>query len=392
MTSTNGYHDGVEDLLTSLMDDSDNQDTFSFDDGSEDECPAPAQAVSNAGSYPIAPDVNVHSSPVAQTPPSVISPKVRTNSRLRRSATPARITEKPATQRRSATAGGRWKLLAFRYVILAAVLMIVVSGIKSILTPPASIEASVKSQVLQQLGGQGFPAQQAEAVAVRYASSYLNFSQPSAQVRAASLQPYLPSQQTTIGSSAGWNGSGSQSLIAGPIPAGIQVQNSTNAIVTVAAETNQNRWLYLAIGVRAGNGGAVVTGLPAFVPPPPKLNVSTPTAIQPDQQVTAAMQPILNGFFAAWGASSPSLPRYLAPQASLAAQAGLSGALTEANVSNISVPPGGSTRTLTCQVTWNVPGGGQLTQDYQVQIELVAGSWSIVNVQGGVIDPTGQGS
>jgi hypothetical protein len=106
--------------------------------------------------------------------------------------------------------------------------------------------------------------------------------------------------------------------------------------------------------VAADRGGLVVSGQPAWLPAPQRIQ--PPATAAPRGQDQAAQSQLANelpAFFQAYASGdSAALNRFLAPGAALA---GLGGGLTFDSISALHVPSGTGTRQVTVTVIWQLP-------------------------------------
>lgn len=284
---------------------------------------------------------------------------------------------------------------AFRAAVWTVLAVLLAGGVHNIISPrtPPNIPAITRS-VAAALGDTGFPTGSAEAFVLRFADVYLTYnSNDPAGTRSRELAVYAPPALT---SQTGWSGSGSQQVLAGPFVATRPRPTSPHdATITVTAEVTGGRWVFLAVPVYADSaGGLVVSGPPGFVSPPPQATAPGAPPAGPTDAVTAQnlQNTTLPGFFTAWAASdATSLQRYLTPTATPAASTGLGGVVSFVSIANVTVPVGGSTRTITADVVWNAGPAGQYTQSYRLTVSQIAGQWYVNDIHGGYVAPPGAG-
>lgn len=258
----------------------------------------------------------------------------------------------PVDRRRSRPrrgAGGRWLVWLFRGVVWAVLLIVGYRGVAAIVT--GSSQVSPASTAATQAAGSagGFPAALAEAYALQFGDTYLNFSPAAAALRARELSAFLPAGTDP---QLGWNGAGSQRLQAEQV-ASITVQSSHRAIVTLLATVN-GRLMELGVPIYSAGGGLVVSGEPALLPPPARITPPQPQGAATDPATQAALTSQLPAFFQAYAkGDNVTIGRFLAPGAHVT---GLGGLVTFSSIAQIEVPSGGATRHITVTVAWQLAG------------------------------------
>jgi hypothetical protein len=167
------------------------------------------------------------------------------------------------------------------------------------------------------------------------------------------------------------------------VPAGIQVESASRALVTVAVLVDQQRWIYLAVAVVSDQGGLAVSAAPALVPPPRRASWQQPsntTSDDVDSTLSSQLRPSLTAFFRAYAASSASeLAYYAAPGAQIQ---GLGGEVGLGDLSDLSVQPGGTDRRdAVATVRWlDRRSGASLSEGYRLRLVLIAGKWLVGQV------------
>jgi hypothetical protein len=309
---------------------------------------------------------------------------------------PDELTERRPQQWRGA--GGRWMVWALRAVLWAVLLIIGFRGVASIVSSPAPSSSGTSSSNAAAGTGNGFPADLAEAFALQFGNVYLNFSPATAAQRASDLTPFIP-----VGSDSqfGWNGAGTQQLQSEQV-ASISVQDAHHAVVMLLAQVNTGL-IELAVPIYATQGGLVVSAEPSLLPGPPRANPPQPSGAANDSAAMNALSGQLPGFFRAYASGDQqTLSRFLAPGAVVT---GLSGAVTFGSISAMEVPSGGSTRTITVSVVWQVvgqstvkphgkqsvsaaPAGLQMT--YEMTVVQQNGTWYVKAIGPSDQQPGGQ--
>lgn len=157
-------------------------------------------------------------------------------------------------------AGGRWFVWVVRAVAWAVLLVIGYRGVTAIVLPPKQAAPATGSAAAD--SAHGFPVPLAEAYAQQFAVVYLNFSPATSAERARQLAVFLPPGSD---SQLGWNGQGSSQLQSEQV-AGIKVQDSQHAIVTLLVRANGNL-MELGVPVYAADGGLAVSAEPSLAGP-----------------------------------------------------------------------------------------------------------------------------
>src|SRR5580704_1606824 len=172
-------------------------------------------------------------------------------------------------------AGGRWLVWTFRLVVWAILLIIGYRGVMAIVlnetppshTPPAPVASTP-----------GFPVQEASAYALQFGQVYLNASPGTAGQRQNELAPFLP--PGAADAQLGWNVGGSLSLQSEQV-AGVQVQDTKHAVVTLLARVN-GKMMELGVPVYAAAGGLGISGEPAWLPAPKPAVAPAPPSVNTD--------------------------------------------------------------------------------------------------------------
>jgi Conjugative transposon protein TcpC len=280
-------------------------------------------------------------------------------------------------------AGGRWFIWAGRAVIWAVLLLIGYRGVLAIVhdesgtgaARPATAPPAARSTTTT-----AFPVSLAEAYALDFGTAYLNFSPATANQRAHALAGFISSGADP---QLGWNGAGSQRLESEQV-AGISVQGQSRAVVTLLATVSGGRMLELGVPVYVSHGRISVSGAPALLGPPARATLPSSTA-SADQATVSALQRQLPAFFQAYASGDPAtLTRFVAPGGHVK---GLGGLVTFGGIDAVFAPAGGSTRSVTVTVTWQLPSAGKsakvtgasaaLQMTYQLIVVRQGGSWDV---------------
>lgn len=291
----------------------------------------------------------------------------------------------PADRRRSRAgrgAGGRWLIWLLRAVVWAVLLLIGYRGVAAIISEPAPGSPAPGSVSTPAGSAGGFPVSLAEAYALQFGIAYLNFSPATAAQREHELSAFLaPGTDPQLG----WNGAGTQRLAAEQV-ASVTVQSSHHAVVTLLA-TVSGRLLELGVPVYSADGGLVVSGEPALLPPPARATPPQPASAASDPGTQAALTIQLAPFFQAYASGdSATLSRFLAPGARLT---GLGGLVRFGSITQVSVPPGSTTRHIAVTVAWQLSGQASagvsaapatLDMTYQMTVVRRDGSWYVAAI------------
>src|SRR5215475_213632 len=264
----------------------------------------------------------------------------------------AQPTHRPFRAERAAPhwrgAGGRWLVWVGRVVLWAVIVLIGYRGVLAIVGGPSSARPLASPRAAAGASAP-FPVALAEAYALEFGDIYLNFSPATAASRSKALATFLPAGADP---QLGWNGAGTQQLLDEQI-AGITVRTAHTAVVTLLARLSNGSMIELGVPVYASGSGIAVSGDPALLPPPVTVVVPAADQAAADQATEATLQTQLAGFFAAYASGDQStLARFLTPGTRLT---GLGGEVTFGAIDAVYAPVGGSTRTISVTVTWQLP-------------------------------------
>jgi hypothetical protein len=286
-------------------------------------------------------------------------------------------------------AGGRWAVWTLRVIIWVVLIVIGARGLIAIAlnqkTPAKPSSGTASSGQSSQ-----FPSSLAEAYAQQFAAVYLNASQSGQAKRARELAEYLPNGSA---SQLGWNKAGSLTLQSEQV-AGITVQDSHHAVVTLLARVN-NQQMELGVPIYTAHGAMVVSGEPAWLGAPKRAAPGRPAVKPADSSTEAALTAQLPAFFQAYASGNqPAIAKFLAHGVSVT---GLGGALTFSSISSVYVPVGGSTRQITVGVVWQIPGQSgaapaQLQMTYDMTVVSQNANWYVQSIQAATTQPAGQKS
>jgi hypothetical protein len=281
---------------------------------------------------------------------------------------------------RWAGAGGRWWVWVGRAILWACLLVVLVNGVRAPFerftsngTPaPATSQTDKKAQ---------FPTAAASAYALQFASVYLNYDQRTAVARARQLQFFLPDGAD---GQLGWNGTGQLRLQSVQV-AGVDVRDSSNAIVTLLAKTQQ-AWYQLAVPVYVKDGSMVVSGRPALLPPPAKAALPQRNNQDRDAALEGELQQPLEGFFKAYGSGDTVALSRFTDGGSVT---GMAGSVAFVQLSAVVAAQGApDERQVNATVVWQLPSatpGGpaaQLEQTYQLIVVKKDKTWYVRDISG----------
>lgn len=190
-------------------------------------------------------------------------------------------------------------IIAGRIALWGAVVLVFGRGIVSLFggTSAAAPDRPANPGIQ---AAEAFPASEATALALRFATDYLTYDTDRPAEWAARIGTY---GNDTL--ARGWNGAGRQTITT-VVPAGVDATGPDAATVTVAARTPSG-WVHLAIPVVKANGGLAVAAAPAFVAAP--AVGAAPSAERGDADLAAgeALRPTLEAFFAAYGTGNSAV-------------------------------------------------------------------------------------
>ncbi len=351
----------------------------------------------------------------AQTPPGMVPPQmsnpweVAARQLQEQRAEPAAPAHRPEPGPEPVAAGpaAPWAVVdehsgaAFarrfgRGVLWVLVGALALLGAKSVLIPkkaPAPAQQAAPAQ-----SGPSYPADEARAVAARYARAYLAWDEKTPENRAAMLAAVLPDGADTA---AGWDGRGRQEVLAvepGTVTPAAQRQARVRVDVLVrtpapapskpgapAAPASPAYWVGLDVPVVQAGGRVVVTGSPGMVgvpatgPAAPEL-----TGPQADGPFSDQTTETVKTFFAAYAAGETetvAAPGAVVPP--------LPSGIALVAVESWTADQGeGADRTGTARVTWQL-GGARLEQSYRVRLTRVVSTsaqrWQVASVLGGSV-------
>jgi hypothetical protein len=274
--------------------------------------------------------------------------------------------------------GGRWLLWPLRVVLWAALLIIAYRGVTAIIFHQAAAPPADGAEPAGAPAGQ-FPVTLAEAYATEFGQVYLNFSPATQAQREQELAAFVPPGVAAANPDLGWNGAGQLRLQSEQV-AGIEVQDSRHAVVTLLATVN-GQLMELGVPVIASGAGVVVAGEPAWLPAPQQISPPRLTSQGSDPVARNELMAELPAFFQAYaGGDGTALSRFEVRGVSLT---GLGGSVAFDSIAGLRVPPGGATRQITVTVIWQLPGQTsagitKIEMAYRMSVrELQSGKWYV---------------
>ncbi|MGW1072739.1 hypothetical protein [Streptomyces sp. NPDC002537] len=315
--------------------------------------------------------------------------------------------------------GAKFAVKAGRGVLWGVVALAAITGVRSWIWAPAPAKpAPAKAD-----SGPRYPVEEAQAVAARFARSYLTWDESDPQARATALARDTPRGTDTT---AGWNSKGRQQVLVVQ-PSTVSVLEEKRARVRVdvlvdgpAADPSSAdkkddpkkddgkkddpkkddtkkddkkdtkpaasaaRWMGLEVPVVQASGRIVVTGQPGIVGVPgggPSVpGISNKSN---DMEFSDKTRGVVEEFFAKYATGESDV--VAAPGAFIPA---LPSGMTLGAVRNWTVDEGsGTDRVGTAVVNWNV-GGAEIEQTYRVKVTRVSSAqaerWQVAEIHGGL--------
>lgn len=265
-------------------------------------------------------------------------------------------------------------IIAGRIALWGAVVLVFGRGIVSLFGGASAVAPDGPAKAGVQTA-EAFPANEATALALRFAADYLTYDADRPAEWAARMAAY---GNDTL--ARGWNGAGRQTVIA-VVPAGIEAASSAAATVTVAGRTPSG-WVHLAVPIVKGNGGLAVAAPPAFVAGPSVVAAPETEGNDADLAAAEAVRPTLEAFFAAYGtgntavvgamtADGARLPRLESSRLKLAAIEAVT----------VAGEPAGPNRVALATVQWaDETTGAGLTQTYRLDVVQDGQRWLVASL------------
>jgi hypothetical protein len=309
-------------------------------------------------------------------------------------------------------AGGRWKVVALRSVVWFALSLVILSGIKTMITPAGANIPKITSAVLTQIGRNNFPMEVGQETAARFAQAYASYDPTNESARRAELAQYMTTggqnDPTIVGILGGTDAMSGQSVVSGPFLAFTpELVDDTHVVYTFglqvksAAKGSAPHWIYLAVPMVADDKGAVaVAGSPALVPGPAIAPKGSSLSFKPDDTLATSAKSALEQYFPLWAKSDRgALVPYLQDGVSTsAASAGLSNSVQYKSMSTLAVEKfdKGTDTTGSCTgpdyaapcrkgdvvITWT-SNGVDFRQEYRLILFQDGQYWRVIDIRGG---------
>jgi len=263
-----------------------------------------------------------------------------------------------------------WARRFFRGLVVVVLLLAAISGVRSWVAPNRTPETVVSNQ-------NGFPSDEARAVATRYAISYLTWDETNPDARPNQIGLDLAAGLDTR---AGWNGRGKQTADRA-YPGEVDVDsNGVTAVVDVRVRVQSfakkgtaawiggaYSWERLSVPVARTAARVVASGPPTFVADErAALPDNMPEAGVPDDDLTAATLKDAEAFFAAYAESDNKVSAVTAPGSTIRS---LNGAVKFGELKDWQVFTGNDDeRRATAAVTWDGAGETTLDQTYTLTL------------------------
>lgn len=268
-----------------------------------------------------------------------------------------------------------------RWAVWGAVGLLAAGGLRSAVWPPAAPVMRAATAAPFTHADAGYPVQEAQQVAARWAWAYLTWDGDRPQDRAAALAVDMPpGTDTTLG----WDGHGHQAVSV-VVPGAVDSGTAGRATVMVDVLVAAGGWVDLDVPVRAAGGRVTVTGEPGIV----GLPASGPGVGPPpsdgdgDDVFATATEPVVGAFFEAL--ASGDAAAVAAPGASInVLPSGMAfGGLLDWSAD----PGGGDDRWGTAVVRWSW-SGARVEETYRVRLTRVTAAhaqrWQVSGLHGGL--------
>lgn len=257
-----------------------------------------------------------------------------------------------------------------RVLLWAAVAVVLIRGVVSIVTPSRSSARPVVAAA----PAERFPKDAAVAFGARFVHDYLTYDAAHPDQHRQQMTAYLAQGADPM---AGWDGRGTQTVSA-VIPVGVEVRSPTLGVATIAAQVGGSRWLYLAVPLSTVEDRLVVADLPSLVPAPAAAATAPDLSVQHvDAELSATLRPVVEAFFRAYAAGSGADLAYFAP-AGTAPFGGLNGVVALDSVLDLQVSEGATEREARAEVRWaDRASGGSVTEVYHLGLVQRDGRWYV---------------
>ncbi|MGW3425649.1 conjugal transfer protein [Streptomyces phaeochromogenes] len=286
--------------------------------------------------------------------------------------------------------GAKFFVKLGRIVLWGTVALAVATGVRSWFWPNQSAPPA-PPKVTQ---GPTYPVDEAQAVAARFAYSYLTWDEAEPEGRAKALARDLPKGTDTT---AGWNAKGKQDVVDAQPGAVAELGNKrarvhVDVLVSApgqpakgqkAASPAAHRWMGLEVPVLYASGRIVVTGEPGIVGVPTSgPSITDQNIANSDVQLSDQTKSTVDAFFEEYAkgeADSVTAPGAVVPP--------LPTGMVLDSVQSWAVDQGkGTDRTGTAVIVWQV-SGAELEQTYRVELTRVTSAaaerWQVAEVHGG---------
>lgn len=263
---------------------------------------------------------------------------------------------------------GTWGRRFLRGLVVVVLLLAAASGVRSWVRPSNDQAPAVNAEA-------SYPRSEAQAVAARFATSYLSWNESDRDARPAAIGLDLAAG---LDRSAGWNGIGRQqagTAYPGEVRVdgeGVAAHVDVRVLVTPYSKRGADwlagkaDWQRLSVPVARTTTRIVVSGAPTFVSDAPgALPDDMPGTGAPDEDLTNRTAKDATAFFEAYATSNEAVAAVTAPGSAITS---LDGEVKLSQVRSWQVYAGNDDeRTATAAVTW-ADGRTTLDQTYTVTL------------------------
>ena len=264
---------------------------------------------------------------------------------------------------------GTWGRRFLRGLVVVVLLLAAASGVRSWVRPSADEAPVVNPE-------SSYPRAEAQAVAARFASSYLTWNESDRDARPAAIALDLA---TGLDRSAGWNGIGRQqagTAYPGEVRVGaegVTARVDVRVLVTPYSKRGADwvagkaAWERLSVPVARTASRIVVSGAPTYVSDAPgALPDDMPGTGAPDEDLTNRTAKDATAFFDAYATSNEAVAAVAAPGSAITS---LDGVVKLSQVRSWQVYAGNADeRRATAAVTWEGNAKTTLDQTYTVTL------------------------
>jgi hypothetical protein len=262
-----------------------------------------------------------------------------------------------------------WGRRFLRGLVVVVLLLAAASGVRSWISPGTDDTPAVSSE-------SSYPRAEAQAVAARFATSYLTWNESDRDARSAAIGLDLASG---LDKSAGWNGLGRQQagtaypgeVRVGPegVAAQVDVRVEATPYTKKGADWQPGKpvWQRLSVPVARTATRVVVSGSPTYVSDAPNaLPDDMPANGAPDEELTGRTAKDAEAFFEAYATSDAAVAAVTAPGSVITS---LNGAVKLEALKSWQVYAGNDDeRRATAAVTWAGSDKTTLDQSYTVTL------------------------